>query len=45
MAEECPTTELQMRQVSGVGDRKYQLYGGDFIDAILRFMQDRKLRA
>jgi ATP-dependent DNA helicase RecQ len=45
MAEEFPTTETQMRQVSGVGDRKYQLYGADFIDAILRFMQDRKLKS
>jgi ATP-dependent DNA helicase RecQ len=43
MAEEHPTTELQMRQVSGVGDRKYLLYGSDFIDVILRFLQERRI--
>jgi ATP-dependent DNA helicase RecQ len=45
MAEDFPTTETQMRQVSGVGDRKYQLYGADFINEILRFMQDRKIKS
>ncbi len=44
MAEEQPTTETQMRKVSGVGDRKYQLYGDEFIDVILRFLQEVGVR-
>lgn len=44
MAEEHPTSEMQMRQVSGVGDRKFMLYGADFMDRILRFLQERNLR-
>lgn len=44
MAEEHPTSELSMRQVSGVGDRKYLLYGADFMDCILRFMQERQAK-
>jgi ATP-dependent DNA helicase RecQ len=44
MAEEHPTSELAMRQVSGVGDRKYMLYGADFMDCILRFLQDRQAK-
>lgn len=41
MAEEHPTTDWQMRTIGGVGERKFQLYGYDFIDKILRFLQDR----
>ncbi len=44
MAEEHPTSELAMRQVSGVGDRKFMLYGADFMDCILRFLQDRQAK-
>jgi ATP-dependent DNA helicase RecQ len=44
MAEEHPTSELAMRQVSGVGDRKYMLYGADFMDCILRFLQARQVK-
>jgi ATP-dependent DNA helicase RecQ len=44
MAEEHPTSELAMRQISGVGDRKYMLYGADFMDRILRFLQERSVR-
>jgi ATP-dependent DNA helicase RecQ len=44
MAEEHPTSELAMRQVSGVGDRKFLLYGADFMDCILRFLQERQAK-
>jgi ATP-dependent DNA helicase RecQ len=42
MAEEHPTSELSMRQVSGMSERKFQLYGADFMDTILRFVQERR---
>ncbi|MFM2376779.1 MAG: hypothetical protein RLZZ165_1876 [Bacteroidota bacterium] len=45
MAEERPTSEPEMRKISGVGDRKYQLYGSDFIDVILRFIQEQRVKS
>ncbi|MFN8396402.1 MAG: DNA helicase RecQ [Bacteroidia bacterium] len=44
MAEDYPTSEFQMRQVSGVGDAKFERYGPEFIDAILRFLSESKIR-
>lgn len=34
-----PTTEVQMMAVSGVGDKKMQLFGAQFINEILKFLQ------
>ncbi len=36
-----PTTEEEMKDISGVGARKYQLYGHLFIDAIVRFLKKK----
>ena len=41
MSEAAPTTHFQMRQVSGVGDRKLQLYGDTFINEVLAFLQEQ----
>ncbi len=41
MAEQHPTTDFEMKKISGVGERKFQMYGHDFIDTILRFLQDQ----
>ncbi len=37
MAAAKPITELEMRRISGVGEKKWQLYGEIFINAILTF--------
>ena len=37
MAACRPVTEIDMRRISGVGEKKWQLYGEQFINAILRF--------
>ncbi|MFT7451638.1 MAG: ATP-dependent DNA helicase RecQ, partial [Patescibacteria group bacterium] len=37
MAASKPITELEMRSISGVGEKKWQLYGEVFINAILTF--------
>ncbi|MFK7807151.1 MAG: DNA helicase RecQ [Saprospiraceae bacterium] len=37
MAAAKPITELEMRRINGVGDKKWQLYGEIFINAILTF--------
>ncbi len=39
MAQQTPTTPAQMHLVTGVGDRKLQLYGDDFLAAIRTFLQ------
>jgi len=41
MAEEKPTSEFEMKMISGVGERKYQLYGEFFINEILEFEQSK----
>lgn len=40
MSAEKPTNEIQMRKISGVGDKKWQMYGDRFINEILQFIQD-----
>ena len=45
MAEEKPTSEFEMRMISGVGERKYQLYGEFFINEILEFEQIKNQEA
>ncbi|MFA8437102.1 MAG: DNA helicase RecQ [Marinifilaceae bacterium] len=42
MAEDKPTTEFEMKMISGVGVRKYQLYGDLFINEIMEFSQRNK---
>ncbi|MPQ46111.1 DNA helicase RecQ [Marinifilum sp. N1E240] len=45
MAQEEPTSEFEMKLISGVGDRKYQLYGELFINEILEFAQAKNKEA
>ena len=45
MAEEKPTSEFEMKMISGVGERKYQLYGEFFINEILGFEQSKNQAA
>ena len=45
MAEEKPTSEFEMKMISGVGERKYQLYGEFFINEILGFEQSKNQEA
>jgi len=40
MAASYPTTEAQMRNISGVGDRKLRTYGDQFVNEILQFLQE-----
>ncbi|MFH1287060.1 MAG: DNA helicase RecQ [Candidatus Magasanikbacteria bacterium] len=41
MAADMPITEESMKQISGVGDKKYASYGNQFIDAITAYMKER----
>jgi ATP-dependent DNA helicase RecQ len=41
MAERRPLTDGDMLQVSGVGERKLQLYGDAFMDEIRRFVREK----
>lgn len=41
MAAERPVSEPAMKSISGVGDRKWQLYGELFINAILEHAQEQ----
>jgi ATP-dependent DNA helicase RecQ len=45
MAQDKPTSEFEMKLISGVGVRKYQLYGELFINEILDFEQTRNRQA
>ena len=45
MAQEEPTSEFEMKLISGVGVRKYQLYGELFINEILEFAQAKNKEA
>ncbi|MCL4105913.1 UNVERIFIED_CONTAM: hypothetical protein GTU68_012551 [Idotea baltica] len=40
MAASFPATEVQLRSISGVGDRKLKLYGDKFVNEILQFLQE-----
>jgi len=37
-----PTNKVQFRNVSGVGDKKLEMYGDIFIDAIFQFLKKQK---
>ncbi len=41
MANTKPTTPVQMRGISGVGDTKLKLYAGQFINRILSFLTEQ----
>lgn len=41
MTRDLPVSLMAMRQVSGVGDRKLELYGDTFVNAILRHLQEK----
>lgn len=41
MAQKRPMTDADLLYVSGVGERKLQLYGDAFIDAIRRFVREK----
>ena len=45
MVDEKPTSEFEMKMISGVGERKYQLYGELFINEILEFEQKKNQTA
>lgn len=45
MAQEEPTSEFEMKLISGVGVRKYQLYGDLFINEIVEFGQAKNKEA
>jgi len=45
MVDEKPTSEFEMKMISGVGERKYQLYGEFFINEILEFEQQKNQKA
>jgi len=45
MVDEKPTSEFEMKMISGVGERKYQLYGEFFINEILEFEQNKNQEA
>ncbi|MFI8379773.1 DNA helicase RecQ [Leeuwenhoekiella sp. NPDC079379] len=36
-----PTTEMELLEISGVGQRKLEVYGDDFIKAILEFQSEK----
>ena len=40
MVERKPTSAVQMRGISGIGDRKLELYGGSFLDVINKALTD-----
>lgn len=42
MAEQKPLTDEDLRQVSGVGERKLQLYGNQFLELIRSFVLEKK---
>ncbi len=42
MAEKKPLTDEDLRQVSGVGERKLQLYGNQFLELIRSFVLEKK---
>ena len=41
IATKRPKTEDEMKQISGIGEKKYELYGQIFIDAILDFVKKK----
>lgn len=41
MVNRMPTTKEQMKQISGVGEKKFASYGKQFIDEITKFIQQR----
>ncbi|PIT86908.1 MAG: DNA helicase RecQ, partial [Candidatus Magasanikbacteria bacterium CG10_big_fil_rev_8_21_14_0_10_43_6] len=42
MATALPTTEKHMKQITGVGDKKFARYGAAFISVMTQFIQDRQ---
>lgn len=45
MASFLPQTEADMRQMSGVGDVKYERYGGDFLRAVVDYCRRNGLES
>jgi ATP-dependent DNA helicase RecQ len=43
MAAERPMTDSEMRNISGIGERKLQLYGNIFMDTILRYEEQERM--
>lgn len=41
MASEMPMNKIDMKKISGVGDKKFNSYGQDFIDVISRFVKEQ----
>ncbi|MEN0005535.1 MAG: DNA helicase RecQ [Bacteroidota bacterium] len=42
MAARRPTSDAAFRNISGVGERKLQLYGNHFMDAIIEFIRENQ---
>ncbi len=40
MIQRMPTTETEIKQVSGVGDKKFKKYGNLFLDSITEFIKE-----
>lgn len=40
LATDRPTTREEFMEVKGVGEKKYQLYGNDFIAEIRKYMEE-----
>ncbi|GAF04371.1 DNA helicase RecQ [Saccharicrinis fermentans] len=45
MVERRPTNEWEMKDISGVGNTKWERYGQAFVDEILAFMQQKNKKA
>ncbi|MCW3806024.1 DNA helicase RecQ [Plebeiibacterium marinum] len=45
MVAHRPTNEWDMKEISGVGNKKWELYGQAFVDEILAFLNDKKNKA
>lgn len=45
MAQEEPKSEFEMKMISGVGVRKYELYGDIFINEIIQFSDNKNKEA
>ena len=40
MARECPTTERAFANITGVGTKKLEEFGAQFMDAILKYLRE-----
>jgi ATP-dependent DNA helicase RecQ len=43
MSNNLPTSKEEMLQISGVGERKYEIYGEDFLNVIKEYMKEENI--